>query len=123
VYHDDRVRKKKKKTVCFARTTNLDLPKKDVLKMYNKVRGPIETSYRNIKSFLRSTGSTKFVFRTLIFLLAMTIYSLFTIFNERAKREEFRLLLILALINNVLENYIVELEEPLTNAVDIFLRR
>jgi putative transposase len=87
VYHDDRVRKKKKKTVCFARTTNLDLPKKDVLKMYNKVRGTIETSYRNIKSFLRFTGSTKFVFRTLIFLLAMTIYSLFTIFKEKQREK------------------------------------
>ena len=61
--------------------------------LYNKVRGPIEASYRNIKAFLPFTSSTKFVFRTLIFVLALVLY-LYTIFKEEVGREEFRLLLI-----------------------------
>jgi hypothetical protein len=65
----------------FARATNLDLPKREVLDLYNKVRGPIETSYRNIKAFLPFTSSTKFVFRTLIFVPAIVLYSLYTIFK------------------------------------------
>ena len=49
--------------------------------MYNKVRGPIETSHRNVKAFLPFTSSTKFVFRTLIFVLAVAFYSLYTVFK------------------------------------------
>ena len=63
VYSKEKVRRKKKTLVYFARATNLDLSKREVLKLYNKVRGPIETSYRNIKAFLPFTSSTKFVFR------------------------------------------------------------
>ena len=57
---------------------DLDLSKREVLDLYNKVRGPIETSYRNIKAFLPFTSSTKFVFRTLIFVLALVLYSLYS---------------------------------------------
>ncbi len=76
----------------FARATNLDLTKREVLELYNKVRGPIETSYKNIKTFLPFTSSTKFVFRELIFVLAMVFYSLYTVFKDVMRREEFRLL-------------------------------
>ena len=50
VYGKEKVRGKS--LVYFARATNLDLPKREVLDLYNKVRGPIETSYRNIEAFL-----------------------------------------------------------------------
>jgi IS4 transposase len=75
VYSKEKVRRKKKRLVYFARATNLDLPKREVLDLYNKVRSPIETSYRNIKAFLPFTSSIKFVFRTLIFVLALVLYS------------------------------------------------
>ena len=75
VYSKEKVKRKRKTLVYFARATNLDLPKGEVLDLYNKVRGPIETSYRNIKAFLPFTSSTKFVFRTLIFVLAVAFYS------------------------------------------------
>ena len=52
VYSREKVRRKKKRLVYFVRATNLDLPKREVLDLYNKVRGPIETSYRSIKAFL-----------------------------------------------------------------------
>ena len=61
VYSKEKVRRKS--LVYFAGATNLDLSKREVLKLYDKVRGPIETSYRNIKAFLPFTSSTKFVFR------------------------------------------------------------
>ena len=44
VYSKEKVRRKKKRLVYFARATNLDLPKREVLDLYNKVRSPIETS-------------------------------------------------------------------------------
>ena len=44
VYRKEKMRRKKKRLVYFARATNLDLPKREVLDLYNKVRGPIETS-------------------------------------------------------------------------------
>ena len=81
VYRKEKVRRKKKRKkslLYFARATNLDLPKGEVLDLYNRVRGPIETSYRNIKAFLPFTSSTKLVFRTLIFVLALVLYSLYT---------------------------------------------
>jgi IS4 transposase len=83
----------KKSLVYFARA-NLDLPKREVLDLYNKERDPIGTSYGNIKAFLPFTSSTKFIFRTLIFVLALVLY-LYTIFKGEVGREEFRLLLIL----------------------------
>ena len=49
MYSKEEVRRKS--VVYFARATNLDLSKREVLDLYNKVRGPIETSYRNIKAF------------------------------------------------------------------------
>jgi hypothetical protein len=113
-------RKKKKRLVYFARATNLEIPKREVLDLYNKVRGPIETSYRNIKAFLPFTSSTKFVFRTLIFVLALVLYSLF---KGEVGREEFRLLLILLypdLLNP--ENFTFNVIETLIYTIDLFLR-
>ena len=56
MYSKEKVRRKRKKRlVYFARATNLEIPKREVLDLYNKVRGPIETSYRNIKAFLPFT--------------------------------------------------------------------
>ena len=91
MYSKEKARRKKS-LVYFARATNLDLSKREVLDLYNKVRGPIETSYRSIKAFLPFTSFTKFVFRTLISVLAIVFYSLF---EGEMGREEFRLLLIL----------------------------
>jgi len=45
----------------------------------------------------------------------MMIYSLF---KENERREKFRLLPVF--INNMLENYIIELEEPLVDAANMF---
>ncbi|ACP46782.1 transposase IS4 family protein [Sulfolobus islandicus Y.G.57.14] len=122
VYSKEKVRRKS--VVYFARATNLDLSKREVLDLYNKVRGPIETSYRNIKAFLPFTSSTKFVFRTLIFVLALVLYSLYTIFKGEVGREEFRLLLILLfpdLFNP--ENFTFNVIETLIYTIDLFLRR
>ncbi|ACP46914.1 transposase IS4 family protein [Sulfolobus islandicus Y.G.57.14] len=122
VYSKEKVRRKT--LVYFARATNLDLSKREVLDLYNKVRGPIETSYRNIKAFLPFTSSTKFVFRTLIFVLALVLYSLYTIFKGEVGREEFRLLLILLfpdLFNP--ENFTFNIIETLIYTIDLFLRR
>jgi putative transposase len=92
------------------------------LDLYNKVRSPIETSYRNIKAFLPFTSSTKFVFRTLIFVLALVLYSLF---KGEVGREEFRLLLI-SFISPILfnpENFTFNVIETLIYTIDLFLRR
>jgi len=124
VYSKEKVRRKKRTLVYFARATNLNLPKGEVLDLYNEVRGPIETSHRNIKAFLPFTSSTKFVFRTLIFVLALVLYSLYTIFKGEVGREEFRLLLILLfpdLFNP--ENFIFNLVNTLIYTIDLFLRR
>ncbi|ACP44633.1 transposase IS4 family protein [Sulfolobus islandicus Y.G.57.14] len=124
VYSKEKVRRKKKSLVYFARATNLDLSKREVLDLYNKVRGPIESSYRNIKAFLPFTSSTKFVFRTLIFVLALVLYSLYTIFKGEVGREEFRLLLILLfpdLFNP--ENFTFNIIKTLIYTIDLFLRR
>ena len=122
VYSKEKVRRKS--LVYFAGATNLDLSKREVLDLYNKVRGPIETSYRNIKAFLPFTSSTKFVFRTLIFVPAIVLYSLYTIFKGEVGREEFRLLLILLfpdLFNP--ENFTFNVIETLIYTIDLFLRR
>jgi len=42
-----------------ARATNLELPGRDVLRLYDGIGAPIETSCRDIKGFLPFTGSTK----------------------------------------------------------------
>ena len=125
MYSEEKAKRKKRTLVYFARATNLNLPKREVLDLYNKVRGPIETSYRNIKAFLPFTSSTKFVFRMLIFVLAMIFYSLYTVFKGMARREEFRLLLILLFPGYLfnLENSLFKLLETLINTIDLFLRR
>ncbi len=94
------------------------------MNLYNKVRGPIETSYRSIKAFLPFTSSTKFVFRTLIFVLALVLYSLYTVIKDEMGREEFRLLLILLypdLFNP--KNFSINVIETLIYTIDLFLRR
>jgi len=119
----EKVRRKKKRLVYFARATNLDLPKGEVLDLYNEGRGPIETSYRSIKAFLPFTSSTKFVFRILIFVLALVLY-LYTVIKDEMGREEFRLLLILLypdLFNP--ENFTINVMETLIYTIDLFLRR
>jgi len=125
VYSKEKVRRKKKRLVYFARATNLEIPKREVLDLYNKVRGSIETSYRNIKAFLPFTSSTKFVFRTLIFVLAIILYSLYTIFKGEVGREEFRLLLILLFFPDLFnpENFTINVIETLIYTIDLFLRR
>jgi IS4 transposase len=125
VYSKEKVRRKRKTLVYFARATNLDLPKGEVLKLYNKVRGPIETSYRNIKAFLPFTSSTKFVFRTLIFVLAVAFYSLYTVFKGEVGREQFRVLLILLFSDDLfyLKDFLFKSIEPLINNIDLFSRR
>ncbi|MEM0301182.1 MAG: ISH3 family transposase, partial [Saccharolobus sp.] len=91
---------------------------------YNKVRSPIETSYRNIKAFLPFTSSAKFVFRMLIFVL-MAFYSLYTVFKSVVGREEFRSLLVLLFPEDLLnlENSLFNLLKTLINTIDLFLRR
>jgi IS4 transposase len=125
VYSKEKVRRKKKRLVYFARATNLEIPKREVLDLYNKVRGPIETSYRNIKAFLPFTSSTKFVFRTLIFVLAIVLYSLYTVFKGEVGREEFRLLLILLFFPDLFnpENFTINVIETLIYTIDLFSRR
>jgi FOG: Transposase and inactivated derivatives len=125
VYSKEKVRRKRKTLVYFARATNLDLPKGEVLKLYNKVRGPIETSYRNIKAFLPFTSSTKFIFRTLIFVLAVAFYSLYTVFKGEVGREQFRVLLILLFSDDLfyLKDFLLKSIEPLINNIDLFSRR
>jgi putative transposase len=92
------------------------------LDLYNKVRGPIETSYRNIKAFLPFTSSTKFIFRTLIFVLAIVLYSLYTIFKGEVRREEFRLLLILIFHSFNPEIFTFNIVESFINTIDLFSR-
>jgi len=121
VYSKEKVRRKKR-LVYFARATNLEIPKREVLDLYNKGRGPIETSYRNIKAFLPFTSSTKFVFRILIFVLALVLYSLF---KGEVGREEFRLLLIRLFFPDLFnpENFTFNLAETLIYTIDLLLRR
>jgi len=125
VYSKEKAKRKRRSLVYFARATNLDLPKGEVLDLYNKVRGPIETSYRNIKAFPPFTSSTKFVFRTLVFVLAVAFYSLYTVFKGEVRREEFRLLLILLFSDDLfnLKDFLLKSIEPLINNIDLFSRR
>jgi FOG: Transposase and inactivated derivatives len=122
VYSKEKVRRKRRSLVHFARATNLETPKREVLDLYNRVRGPIETSYRNIKAFLPFTSFTKFIFRTLIFVLAIVLYSLYTIFKGEVRREEFRLLLILLFHSFNPEIFTFNLVESFINTIDLFSR-
>jgi IS4 transposase len=119
------VRRKRKTLVYFARATNLDLPKREVLDLYNKVRGPIESSYRNVKAFLHFTSSAKFVFRTLIFVPAVAFYSLYTVFKGKVGREQFRILLILLFSDDLFypKDFLFKSVVPIINNIDLFSRR
>ncbi len=94
-----------------ARATNLGLPGRDVLRFYDRIGAPIETSYRDIKSFLLFTSSTKRIFRLFAFLLAALIHSFSTLFRGSLRREEFRLLLALVLIRGMVEVEIDPIEQ------------
>ncbi|BFI75887.1 hypothetical protein YN1HA_19850 [Sulfurisphaera ohwakuensis] len=123
VYSKEIVRRKKKKVVYFARATNLNLKKEQVLKLYNKVRTPIETSYRNIKAFLPFTSSTKYIFRTLIFTLAILMYSLYTILKKQVNLRTLKKIIIKILENmTTKEIYPNKIMKTLTNTIDLFLR-
>ncbi|QIW22856.1 DUF4322 domain-containing protein [Sulfolobus sp. S-194] len=109
----------------FAKGTNLDLPKYKVVRLYNEVRTPIETSYRMVKSFLIFTSSRSWVFRLFVFVLAILIYMLFMFVKGKMSREDFRLFLILLfLFDNI--NYFYEYSfnalKSLFNTLDLFSR-
>lgn len=95
------------------------------MNLYNKVRGPIETSYQNVKAFLPFISSTKFVFRTLSFVLAVAFYSLYTVLKGEVRREQFRILLILLFSDDLfyLKDFLFKSIEPLINNIDLFSRR
>ncbi|BCU68714.1 hypothetical protein [Stygiolobus caldivivus] len=97
--------------------------KRFVIKWYNKVRTPIETSYKMTKSFLVFTSSKSWVFRFFIFVLAMLIYTLYLILAKgRTSRESFRLLLLLLLlldnINDLIE-YSIQFFNTLLNSFEL----
>ncbi|BCU71635.1 hypothetical protein [Stygiolobus caldivivus] len=105
----------------LAKATNLDVNKRSVIKWYNKVRTPIETSYKMTKSFLVFTSSKSWVFR--FFVLAMLIYTLYLILAKgRTSRESFRLLLLLLLlldnINDLVE-YSIQFLNTLLNSFEL----
>ena len=72
----------------LAKGTNLDVNRSIVVKWYDKVRTPIETSYKLIKSFLIFTSSRSWLFRLFIFVLAINLY---TILAPQGDNEQGRL--------------------------------
>ncbi|WP_338598629.1 DUF4322 domain-containing protein [Sulfolobus tengchongensis] len=69
-----------------------------LVKLYNKKRGFVESFFRNVKEFLPFTCSRSFVFRLVVFLLAVLIYTLYLIVrNKRFTLGLMRSLLILYL--------------------------
>ncbi|WP_432518199.1 hypothetical protein [Saccharolobus islandicus] len=107
----------------LAKGTNLDVNRSIVMKWYDKVRTPIETSYKLIKSFLIFTSSRSWLFRLFIFVLAMLIYTLYLLLKGTTSKEDFRLLLtILLLQDNIttLQEYLVKLFYPLFNSLELF---
>ncbi|WP_338598227.1 ISH3 family transposase [Sulfolobus tengchongensis] len=119
-------RKGKCRVEYVARGTNLDLPKHEVLRLYDEVRNPIETSYREIKSFLVFTCSRSWVFRLFVFVLAMFLYSLFLFFKGVVKRVDFKLFLALIFVNEIENEFIsrfIKVMEPLFINFNLFLRR
>ncbi|MGC8970297.1 MAG: hypothetical protein ACP5LG_07085 [Conexivisphaera sp.] len=56
--------------------TDLSIPPTQLRRLYNRLRNPVETSYRRIKSLLPFTSSTRFTFRHLVIVLAVLLYSL-----------------------------------------------
>ncbi len=60
----------------------------------------------------------------MIFVLAIILYSLYTVFKGEVGREEFRLLLILLYLDLFNpENFTINLAETLIYTIDLFLRR
>ena len=107
----------------LAKGTNLDVNRSIVVKWYNKVRTPIETSYKLIKSFLIFTSSRSWLFRPFIFVLAMLIYTLYLLLKGTTSKEDFRLLLTILLLQDniiILQEYLVKLFYPLFNSLELF---
>ncbi|WP_338600698.1 hypothetical protein V6M85_12465 [Sulfolobus tengchongensis] len=100
-------RKGKCRVEYVARGTNLDLPKHEVLRLYDGIRNPIETSYREIKGFLVFTCSRSWVFHLFVFVLAMFLYSLF--FKDEVNKRDFKLLLVLLFIGEIQDDFVSEL--------------
>ncbi|BFI74445.1 DUF4322 domain-containing protein [Sulfurisphaera ohwakuensis] len=109
----------------LAKGTNLDVNRSIVIRWYNKVRTPIETSYKLIKSFLIFTSSRNWLFRLFIFVLAMLIYTLYLLLRGTTSKEDFRLLLIILLLQDnitTLQEYLVKLFYPIINFLELFSR-
>ena len=70
-----------------GRRVNLDVNRSIVVKWYDKVRTPIETSYKLIKSFLIFTSSRSWLFRLFIFVLAILIYTLYLLLKGTRARK------------------------------------
>ena len=107
----------------LAKGTNLDVNRSIVVKWYDKVRTPIETSYKLIKSFLIFTSSRSWLFRLFIFVLAMLIYTLYLLLKGTTSKEDFRLLLTILLLQDniiILQEYLVKLFYPLFNSLELF---
>ncbi|WP_238526223.1 hypothetical protein [Saccharolobus islandicus] len=107
----------------LAKGTNLDVNRSIVVKWYDKVRTPIETSYKLIKSFLIFTSSRSWLFRPFIFVLAMLIYTLYLLLKGTTSKEDFRLLLTILLLQDnitILQEYLVKLFYPLFNSLELF---
>ncbi|MGC8696804.1 MAG: ISH3 family transposase, partial [Conexivisphaera sp.] len=66
--------------------TNLSIPPIQLRRLYNRLRNPVETSYRRIKSLLPFTSSTRFTFRHLVIVLAVLLYSLLVSSGLRRSR-------------------------------------
>ena len=114
---------KGRKGKYLAKATNLDVSKRLVIKWYNKVRTPIETSYKMTKSFLVFTSSKSWVFRFFTFVLAMLIYTLYLILAKgRISKEFFRLLLLLLLLlDNITDliEYSIQFFSTLLNSFEL----
>jgi IS4 transposase len=107
----------------LAKGTNLDVNRSIVVKWYDKVRTPIETSYKLIKSFLIFTSSRSWLFRLFIFVLAMLIYTLYLLLKGTTSKEDFRLLLTILLLQDnitILQEYLVKLFYSLFNSLELF---
>ncbi|BCS93219.1 MAG: ISH3 family transposase ISSto14 [Metallosphaera javensis (ex Sakai et al. 2022)] len=125
IVHGREVTRRRSHVEYFARATNLDLPKDKVLRLYDRIRNPIETSYREVKGFLPFTCSRSWVFRLLVFVLATFLYSLFLFLKGEVKRTDFKLLLHLIFIDEIQNKFLSRLIksiEPLFIYFDLFLR-
>ncbi len=78
--------RKKDEERLLGYATNLSIPPIQLRRLYNRLRNPVETSYRRIKSLLPFTSSTGFTFRYLVIALAVLLYSLLVSSGFRRSR-------------------------------------